>query len=56
MNPKVQSQSALLYESMQVSGQLLLIRLRLKTVTDYEKDRLNMRAEYLRKLIQETKE
>jgi hypothetical protein len=55
MNPQVQYRLELLKESIQISGQLLLIRLHLKTVSSYEFSRLNIRADYLRKLIQESK-
>jgi hypothetical protein len=53
MNPQVQYRLELLKESVQISGQLLLIRLHLKTVSPYEFSRLNIRADYLRKLIRE---
>jgi hypothetical protein len=55
MNPQAQYRLELLAESVEISGQLLLIRLHLKTVSPYEFSRLNIRADYLRKLIQETK-
>ena len=55
MNPQAQYQLELLAESMQISGQLLLIRLHLKTVSQDELNFIQMRASDIRKLIQETK-
>ena len=55
MNPQVQYRIALLKESVEISGQLLLIRLHLKSVTEYEFELLNKRAEYLQQLIKETR-
>jgi len=53
MNPQVQYRLELLKESMQISGQLLLIRLHLKTVSQDELNFINMRASVIRKLIKE---
>ena len=53
MNEQAQYRMALLRESMHISGQLILIRLHLKSVSDYEFCRLNIRADYLQKLIKE---
>jgi hypothetical protein len=55
LNPPVQYRLELLKESMQISGQLLLIRLGLKTVSPDELDFIQMRASVIRKLIQEIK-
>jgi hypothetical protein len=54
MNEQVQYRMTLLAESMNISGQLLLIRLHLKQVSKEELDRLNQNAENIRIKIQET--
>lgn len=51
MNPQVQYRLTLLSESMQISGQFLLIRLHLKRVSTEERDELNKRADRLKVLI-----
>ena len=53
MNEWVQYRTALLAESMNISGQLLLIRLRLKQVSKEELEHLNQNAENIRIKIQE---
>jgi len=53
MNEQVQYRMALLAESMNISGQLLLIRLHLKQVSKEELERLNQNAENIRIKIQE---
>jgi hypothetical protein len=55
MNPKAQYRLELLAESVEISGQLLLIRLHLKTVSPDELNFIQMRASVIRKLIQEIK-
>ena len=53
MNERVQYRMALLAESMNISGQLLLIRLHLKQVSKEELEHLNQNAENIRIKIQE---
>jgi len=55
MNPILQYRLTLLAESMQISGQLLLLRLHLKTVTLEERYALKQRAAKIRELINQTK-
>jgi hypothetical protein len=50
-DPQVQYRFALLKESMRISGQFLLIRLHLKTVSKEERAALNRRAELIRRLM-----
>jgi hypothetical protein len=51
MNPLIQYRLALLAESMQISGQMLLIRLHLKQITLEERYTLKQRAAKIRELI-----
>jgi hypothetical protein len=53
MNPQVQYKLSLLGESMQISGQFLLIRLHLKQVSEEEIDRLRARSGYIQMLLKE---
>jgi len=54
MNPLLQYRLALLTESMQISGQLLLLRLHLKTVTLEERYAIKQRAAKIKELIKQT--
>jgi hypothetical protein len=54
MNPDVSYRLALLRESMSISGQTLLIRLHLKTVSLEEYYTLKKRAAKVRELIRQT--
>ena len=54
MNPLIQYRLALLAESMQISGQMLMIRLHLKQITLEERYALKQRAEKIRALIKAT--
>lgn len=51
MNPLIQYRLALLAESMQISGQMLLIRLHLKQITLEERYALKKKAAKIRELI-----
>lgn len=55
MNQQVQYRIELLKESMQISGQLLLIKMHIKTVSLDELNLIQMRASILSKLIKETR-
>jgi hypothetical protein len=54
MNPDVSYRLALLRESMSISGQVLLIRLHLKTVSLEQHYALKQRAAKVRELIRQT--
>ena len=54
MTPILQYRLALLGESMQISGQLLLLRLHLKTATLEERYALKQRAAKIQELVKQT--
>lgn len=53
---KIRYRFALLKESMNISGQFLLIRLHLKTPSEKELIELKESADYIKKKIQETRQ
>lgn len=55
MNPDLDYRLALLGESIQISGQILLLRLHLKTVTLEERYAIKQRAAKIRELIKQTR-
>ena len=55
MNPLIQYRLALLAESMQISGQMLLIRLHLKQITLEERYALKQRAAKVQELIRQVR-